>query len=171
MKKVLLHGALLLIMGLPVFAQWQGRLSPDDQQKFDSYYSRWISYRQTNNRDQERSMEDRMRDIMSHYRIPQDVPYSRIASNGDDAYRGNGGWQDRDRDRDHDRDDRMRADRSGWNLSPEDQSKFDSYYERWRQYRTRHDRDQVESMEKRMREIMARYRIPADTPFDRVASR
>ena len=29
-------------------SQWQGRLSDDDQERFDSYYTRWLSYRQRN---------------------------------------------------------------------------------------------------------------------------
>ena len=47
-----------------------GRLSADDQSRFDSYYSRWLDYRQTNNRDQMASMEQRMRDVMVHNSIP-----------------------------------------------------------------------------------------------------
>ena len=32
--------------------QRQARLSSEDQQRFDSYYSRWQGYRRTNNRDE-----------------------------------------------------------------------------------------------------------------------
>jgi hypothetical protein len=42
--------------------RWQGRLSAEDQARFNSYYSRWLSYRQNNDRDQIGSMEGRMRD-------------------------------------------------------------------------------------------------------------
>ena len=87
MKKFLGVAALLLAFALPGFAQGH-RLSPEDQSKFDSYYSRWIEYRQTNNRDQERSMEERMREVMSRNGIPGDVPFERVASNG--------GYGDRD---------------------------------------------------------------------------
>jgi hypothetical protein len=62
------------------YGQSRGRLSSEDQQRFDSYYSRWQEYRRTNNRDETRSMENRMRDIMSHNNIPSDVPFDRIAS-------------------------------------------------------------------------------------------
>src|ERR1700680_4268850 len=97
MKKLLGLAALLLAFALPGFAQGHG-LSPDDQSRFDSYYSRWIEYRQTNNHDQERSMEERMRDVMARNGIPGDVPFERIASNG-----GASGYGDRDHDRDGDR--------------------------------------------------------------------
>lgn len=57
-----------------------------------------------------------------------------------------------------------------WHLSQNDQARFDSYYSRWREYRERNDRDQIESMEGRMRGIYRDYNIPDDTPFWRVAS-
>ncbi len=60
---------------------WRGRLSPDEQQKFDSYYSRWLEYRRTNNREQVESMERRMHDVMAHNNIPANVPFEQIASN------------------------------------------------------------------------------------------
>ena len=57
-----------------------------------------------------------------------------------------------------------------WHLSNDDQARFDSYYSRWREYRERNDRDQIESMDRRMRGIYRDYNIPDDTPFWRVAS-
>jgi hypothetical protein len=176
MKRFLVSLPLVLALLLPALAQ-RGRLSPDDQRKFDSYYSRWISYRQTNNRDQMVSMERRMQDLMSHSGIPTNTPYDRVASNGGggDRDRDNRDWnhdQDRDRDRDHDRD----HDGEHWRdqgrsrLSGDDQSHFDSYYSRWIEYRRTNNRDQAASMEKRMRDVMARNGIPQDVPFDRVAS-
>ena len=62
------------------YNSYRGRLSSDDQQRFDSYYSRWIEYRRTNNRDEIVSMEKRMQDVMNHYNIPLNVPYDQIAS-------------------------------------------------------------------------------------------
>src|SRR5713101_7005209 len=82
MKKIFTIGALLIVMLLPAFAQGQRRMSPEDQGKFDSYYSRWQQYRQSNDRDQIQSMEKRMQELMGRYGIPPDVPYDRIASNG-----------------------------------------------------------------------------------------
>jgi len=43
--------AILFVTALcvPAMAQWQRwNLSSDDQQRFDSYYSRWQEYRQRN---------------------------------------------------------------------------------------------------------------------------
>jgi hypothetical protein len=192
MKKLLGIAALLLIFTAPVFAQ-EHRLSPEDQGRFDSYYSRWQQYRQTNNRDQMNSMEGRMFDLYARYGIPREVPYERVASNGQ-GFRGDDhdnrdrdhhdGDHDRDRDRDQDRDrdhehdrdrDRDRdADRGydNWRgrLRGDDQSKFDSYFSRWQQYHQNHDRDQIESMERRMNDVMARNNIPAGTPYWRLVS-
>ena len=42
---------LLLSIGIPVLAQGP-RMSPDDQDRFNSYYSRWVQDKQTNNRDE-----------------------------------------------------------------------------------------------------------------------
>jgi len=55
-------------------------------------------------------------------------------------------------------------------LAPEWQSRFDSYFTRWQENKRRHDRDETESMEKRMRDIMYHYQIPGDTPFEYIAS-
>lgn len=132
--------------------QWRGRLPSEEQQRFDSYYSRWLDYRRTNNRDQFESMENRMREVMSRNRIPSNVPFDQIASNGDQGYGG-------------------RYEESRGRLSPDDQQRFDSYYSRWLDYRRTNNRDQVRSMEERMREVMSGNNIPFDVPFDRIASR
>lgn len=102
MKKLFAVLALLVALILPSLAQAQQRLSPNDQRRFDSYYSRWQQYRQTNNRSEVVSMERRMQDVYAHYGISANTPYSRVASGGQG---GGGGWdRDRDRDRDWDRD-------------------------------------------------------------------
>jgi hypothetical protein len=62
------------------WVRWNHQLSPEDQGRFDSYYSRWLEYRQRSDWDQVRSMEGRMEDVMVHYNIPRDVPYDVIAS-------------------------------------------------------------------------------------------
>lgn len=149
--------------------RWEGRLSAEDQGRFDNYYSRWLNYRRTNNREETSSMENRMREVMSHYSIPSDVPFDQIASNNqrdqDAARRG-----DRDRDdyREGQRDDGNRQWRS--RLSGEDQSRFDSYYSRWLNYKRTNNRKEASSMEKRMREVMAHNSIPANTEFSQLAS-
>ena len=149
--------------------RWEGRLSAEDQGRFDSYYSRWLDYRRTNNRDEIVSMEERMRDVMSHYNIPSDVPFGQIASNSNQGYGiyrrgdgdsddygqvqgpyGNGQWRGR--------------------LSADDQRRFDSYYSRWLDYRRTNNRDEIASMENRMRDVMAHNSIPSNTEFSQIAS-
>ena len=133
---------------------WRGKLSADDQQRFDSYFSRWQDYRQRNDRDQIRSMEKRMQDIYARYRIPSGTPFAMLASNSSDS-----DWDAQERDRWRGR------------LSAEDQSRFDSYYSRWVEYRRRNDRDEMRSMEKRMQDVMSHYDIPAGVPYDQIVSR
>jgi hypothetical protein len=60
--------------------RFRGRLNSQDQARFDSYYSRWLQYRQTNNRSEMASMEGRMRNILNAYQIPLDTPFGEIAS-------------------------------------------------------------------------------------------
>lgn len=144
MKKLL--GILLLVsaFAMPALAQ---RLSPGDQQRFDSYYSRWQEYRQHSDYDQMQSMQKRMLDIYAHNGISAQTPFWQVASN-------------------------TRGERERWHrrLAPEDQSRFDSYFSRWQQYRGTHNREQAVSMEKRMQDIYARNRIPSNTPYWWVAS-
>ncbi|HVO79074.1 MAG TPA: hypothetical protein VMT28_00005 [Terriglobales bacterium] len=132
------------------------RFSASDQQRFDSYYSRWQQYRATNNRDQMISMEKRMNDIYNHYGVPPGTPYQNFASNGGGYYGGDG-----------------RFGHGGYGyarLSSSDQSRFDSYYSRWQQYRATNNREQIASMEKRMNDIYSHYGIPLGTPYERIAS-
>lgn len=162
---------------------YHGVLAPEWQQKFDSYYQRWLNYRATNNRDEMLSMEKRMRDIMVNYRIPADAPFGAVASPGIAGNRGNQGYVRRG---DGDADDGYYGNNGGYNnnggyygnnrygyhnvLAPEWQQKFDSYYQRWLNYRATNNRDEVASMERRMQDIMVHYNIPSNVPFDQVAS-
>ena len=163
MKKLLGISALLIALALPAAAQYgrSGHLSPEDQQRFDNYYSKWQNDMRRNDRDDVRSDEQHMQDIMARYGIPQDVPYDRIASGGGNGY-------GRDRDRDDDRD-RGYGDHEG-RLSAQDQQQFDRYYSKWLKDTRKNDRDDVRSDERHMQEIMGRYNIPPDVPFDRIAS-
>jgi hypothetical protein len=85
--------------------------------------------------------------------------------------------RDRDRDRDRDRNRDRDRDRGGYGngryhgvLAPEWQGKFDSYYQRWQRYRATNNAGEMRSMEKRMQDIMVHYNIPANTPYEEVAS-
>jgi hypothetical protein len=151
MKKLSTLLMLLVFLILPALAQmgqYRGRLSPEDQKRFDSYYQRWLDYKRTNNRDQVVSMEERMQDVMRHYNIPASVPYDAIASS---AFRGN-----------------YRQYRHL--LSAEDQERFDSYYQRWQEYRRTNNRDEIISMEKRMEDVMVGYNIPLTVPYRAIST-
>jgi hypothetical protein len=153
--------------GIP-YDRWQGRLSAEDQRRFDNYYSRWLDYVQTNDRDNRNSVEDRMRDVMSHYNIPSDVPFDQIASNNN----GNGVHRRPDQEGDDEgRGQRTYRDRQ-WQdrLSAKDQRRFDTYYSRWLEARQTGDRHETVSMEKRMLNMMAHYSIPPEAQFSQIAS-
>jgi hypothetical protein len=118
MKKRFALMVLFSALTLPHLAQAQVRLSLSDQKRFDSYYSRWQSYKATNNQSEVRSMEGRMQDVYRHYGIPANTPYGNVASGGGRTWGGGSGtWNGnrtpdrdwnrdgvRDRDRDWERD-------------------------------------------------------------------
>jgi hypothetical protein len=64
----------------PGGGNYAGRLRGDDQSRFDNYYKRWLSYRQSRDREQIASMQGRMLDIYSSNRIPLTTPYEMVAS-------------------------------------------------------------------------------------------
>src|ERR1700756_215789 len=79
MNKFFASLIVLAAMALPALAQGQ-QMSPDDQQKFDNYYSRWVQDKQNSDRDDMVSSEHHMQDLMNKYSIPADTPYDQIAS-------------------------------------------------------------------------------------------
>jgi len=163
MTKFLGFAVLFAALALPAFGQYRSnQLSPQDQQQFDKYYQKWVDDTRRNDRDDIRKDEGHMQDIMRHYDIPADVPYDRVASSG--AY--GGGYGDRDRDRGY-----YGNGNANWQgrLSPSDQQSFDNAYSKWMKDQ-RSDRDDIPKDERKMRDIMSRYNIPQDVPFDAVAS-
>jgi hypothetical protein len=131
---------------LPILARAQRyNLSADDQRRFDSYYTRWLDYKRTNNRDEIISMEKRMQDVYAHSSIPAGTPYARVAS---PAVRR------RDPNRDLPR------------FSNDDDRRFRSYYARWQEYKRTNNRSEVASMEKRMRDVMNNYNVPPEVSYD-----
>jgi hypothetical protein len=161
MNKLLGIFVLVLAFGIPAFSQGQ-RMSPDDQAKFNSYYSRWMQDRQSNDRDDMISSEHHMQDLMNKYAIPPDTPYDVVASqNAAPRY-------------DRDRDDRDRGYGGGRysqvQLSPDDQHKFNEEYSKWQESSAKNDRDDIDKHARKMEDIMARYNIPPNTPFDEIAS-
>ena len=138
----------------------QGRLSPEDQRDFDRYYSQWVDDSRRNDRGDVNRDAQRMQDIMVRNNIPRDVPYEQIATPG--GY--NNGYNDN------------RYSRGGYagygqsRLSPDDQHDFDKAYEKWVKDSRKNDRDDIEKDTRKMQDIMARYNIPSDVPYDRIAS-
>lgn len=139
------------------------RLSSDDQRKFDSEYSKWMDAQRKNDRDDIDKHAREMQDIMSRYNIPSNVPFSSIATNGyaPPAY-GNAPYGNQP---------------AGYvygagaqRLSDKDQKDFDKAYHHWVEARNKRDMDDVDKNERKMREIMAKYNIPANVSFDQIAS-
>jgi hypothetical protein len=55
-------------------------------------------------------------------------------------------------------------------LSAEDQKKFDKHYAKWVNDTRKNDRDDIAKDVHEMQEIMAKYNIPANVPYDQIAS-
>lgn len=143
----------------------QGRLSPQDQRDFDQAYSKWVNDSRRNDRDDMDKDVRRMQDIMQRNNIPPDVPYDQIASQGT-GYNNNNGYDNRYNDRD-----RGAYGAYGQNrLSPQDQQEFDKAYQKWEKDSRKRDRDDIRKDERKMQDIMARYNIPRDVPYDQIAS-
>ena len=109
---------------------YQGKLRGDDQKRFDDYYVKWIHDRERKDLGEVASMEARMLDVYAHNNIQSNVPYDLVASSNV-ALPTNGyqNWQGR--------------------LGGDDQQRFDSYYTRWLEYRSKKDKEQIASMQGR----------------------
>jgi hypothetical protein len=129
--------------------QGQAQMSPEDQNSFNKEYQKWQESNARHDQDDIDRHARRMEDIMSRNNIPPDTPFSTIAT-------GNSGRYDA-------RDFQGR-------FSEHDQKEFDKAYEHWANARRGHDRDDIRRDEHRMQDIMARYNIPPDVPYDRLAS-
>jgi hypothetical protein len=146
MKKFLAVAALLLGLTLPSLGQGQIRLSPEDQKKFDKHYTKWVDDTRKNDRDDIAHDVHEMQEIMAKYNIPANVPYDQIASTGTAV--------------------RMYQGR----LSANDQKDFDKHYIKWVNDTRKNDRDDIAHDVHEMQEIMARNNIPANVPFEQIAS-
>jgi hypothetical protein len=159
-------GSLIVLaaMALPALAQGP-QMSPDDQQKFDNYYSRWSTDRQNGDRDDMVSSEHHMQDLMNKYSIPADTPYDRVASQNEvgpppPAYNNNPNYDNRGYDN-----------RSYANQLPgDDQNKFNKEYAKWQQANAKNDRDDIDKHARNMEQIMQRDNIPQNTPFNAIAT-
>jgi hypothetical protein len=148
MNKFLGTLALLVAIAMPALAQQPGRLSHDDQREFDKYYTKWVNDTRKNDRDDIAKDVKHMQEIMGRNGIPSNVSYAQIASAGNEyparTYQGR--------------------------LSAHDQSEFDKNYTKWINDTRKNDRDDIAKDVAHMQEIMARNNIPADVPFDQIAS-
>lgn len=132
-------------------SDWQGRLSPDDQNKFNKEYSKWQESNAKNDRDDIDKHARNMEEIMQRYNIPPNTPFADIATVQGYAPRVDvAQYQGR--------------------FSPDDQKKYDKAYEHWQNDRARHDRDDIAKDEGKMEEIMAKYNIPRNVPYSALAS-
>jgi hypothetical protein len=147
MTKILQALALAAVLALPALCQ-TGRLSPEDQHEFDKAYTKWVNDTRKNDRDDIAKDVRKMQEIMARNNIPANVPYDQIASTGR-------GYDARS----------YQA-----QLSPQDQKDFDKAYTKWVNDTRKNDRDDVERDVRKMRDIMARYNIPPNVPFDQIAS-
>ena len=129
----------------------QSRLSSDDQREFNEQYEKWQRANATNNREDIDKHARKMEDIMARYRIPADTPFDAVATSGATGHRYD-----------------VREFQGRFNH--DDQKKFDKAYEHWVEHRRRNDRDDVAKDEGEMLEVMSRYRIPRDVPYDALAS-
>jgi hypothetical protein len=145
----------------PANGSWQGRLSPDDQRDFDRYYSRWVEDTRNNDRDAIAADAGRLQEIMARNNIPSNVPFDQIASS---ANYPNNGYAGRDYP------DRAYPPSGQARLSADDQHEFDKYYSKWVNDTRKNDRDDVERDTRHMQDVMARYNIPANVPYDQIAS-
>ena len=129
--------------------QWNTRMSPDDQQKFNHEYQKWQESNAKHDQDDIDKHARNMENIMSRYNIPPNVPFSAIAA-------GNAGRYD--------------IHQYQGRFSPDDQKRFDKAYEHWQESRRKHDGDDIRKDERKMQDLMARYNIPQDVPYDALAS-
>ena len=55
-------------------------------------------------------------------------------------------------------------------MSPDDQREFNKEYDKWQQANSRNDRSDIDKHARKMEDIMARYNIPPNTPFNAIAT-
>ena len=122
-----------------------------NQKEFNENYDKWQKANARNDRHEIDEHARKMQSIMARYQIPADTPFDAIATSNRDYH--------------HD-DVREFQGR----FSKEDQKHFDEAYEHWVDHRRKNDRDDVARDEGKMLEIMARYNIPRDVPYDALSS-
>jgi hypothetical protein len=163
MKQLLGSLIVLAALALPALAQ-APQMSPDDQQKFDNYYSRWVQDKQNGDRDDMVSSEHHMQDLMNKYAIPADTPYEQVVSQNNPGYY-NRGYDNRPYDN-------RQYDNRGYanQLQGDDQNKFNKEYTKWQEANAKNDRDDIDKHARNMEQIMQRNGVPPNTPFASIAT-
>jgi hypothetical protein len=92
---------------------------------------------------------------MARYNIPSTVQFAQVASGGNAAAYPNPAYA---------------PVAQGQRLSSSDQHEFDEAYKKWMKARHKKDPDDIDKNARRMQDIMARYNIPANVPYDTIAS-
>ncbi len=150
---------------------WHGVLSPQDQQQFDKYYSKWVDATRKNDQDDIAGNARHMQEIMTRYNIPTNVPFDQVTSSpASGAYQPypnagypNGAYPGGQYPAAYPAYGQGR-------LSPDDQKKFDDDYAKWMDAQRKNDQDDVADNARKMEQIMARYNIPPNVPFQAIAS-
>jgi hypothetical protein len=126
-------------------------LSADDQREFNKEYKKWQDAMVKHDQDDIDKHARNMQDIMRRNNVPPNTPFDAIATtNGYTAHYDPREFRGR--------------------FSSDDQAKFDKAYEHWLKDRRKGDRDDIAKDEGKMQEIMARYNIPRDVPYEALAS-
>jgi hypothetical protein len=115
-----------------------------------------VDAQRSNDQDDVTNNARKMQEIMARNSIPPNVPFAAIATNGYAA--GPNGYPN------------SAYGAQGQTLSAKDQRDFDKDYQKWVDARHKKDMDDVDKNAHKMQQIMARYNIPANVPFDRIAS-
>ena len=100
-----------------------------------------------------------MEQIMARYNIPSNVPFQAVATGGAAPVAPNGAYAYP-----------YAYPAGAQRLSADDQKSFDKDYRNWMKAQRKRDIDDVNGNARKMQEIMARYNIPANVPFDAIAS-
>lgn len=137
----------------PVYSQ---RLSPDDQAKFNEEYAKWADAESKGDQHHIAEHAANMEKIMARYNIASNVPFQEIAAGA--AATPNAAYP------------AYPYAAPVQRLSSSDQKDFDKDYKNWVKAQRKRDVDDITGNARKMQDIMARYNIPANVPFDQVAS-
>ena len=139
----------------PAYPPAVQRLSNDDQKQFDKEYGRWVEATRKNDQEDISEHARKMQDIMARYNMPASLPFAQVASGGSAAgvYPNSAYAYPQPR-----------------HLSSDDQKNFDKAYKKWLEARHKNHKEDTDENERKMHDIMARYDIPANVPYEQIAS-